>query len=454
MLRNLINVAIIITLVVSFSCRGKDEKKSADKTIKTAYKSSINFITWNDDYLQALKTKVLLFEKETGIKVNWKMLSEDVVREKVLLDLAAKTGKYDLVLTDVWILPEHIKSGYLEPLDGFIKSDNNFNRDVWYETFLNALTFNGSLYALPMESFGTALVYRKDLFDKFGIKVPTTVSELENAASKLTRDLDNDKIIDIYGVASRAKAGEEPAIIVSGFAWAYGGTWFENNASTSEEIKRIKAKPAFNTPAFRRGFTAYCNLLKKYGPPGIKDYTWYEIVRDGRRGKVAMLLYAGYNVGAVDHPKYNMREKYYAALPVKGPKNYVQENFVMGYGINRDSKNKDAAWKFLKFMSSEVFMSGVVQEHVTSIPIRSIREGKLYRKMHPYLTSDREYVLEQNIELIDWNYMPHIPEYSVIADMLGVATSQVVAGKTDAKEALERLNVAVYKLMEQSGYYE
>lgn len=446
---------LIAVLFVSFSCK-KDEK-GHQKVLAEAEKGSqevVNFITWNDDYLSALKTKVPKFEKETGIKVNWKMLSEDIVREKVLLDLASKAGEFDLVLTDVWILPEHVKSDYLEPLSNFIKDDKEFSEEKWYRVFLDALTLNGHLYALPMESFGAALVYRKDLFQKFGIKVPSTIPELETAAAALTRDLNGDKVIDIYGVVSRAKAGEEPAIIVSGFVWAYGGSWFEKNASTADEIKKLKAKPSFNSPEFERGFTKYCELLKKYGPPGIKDYTWYEIIRDGREGKAAMLFYSGYNVGAVDHPKYGMRDKYYAALPVRGPKNYIQEDFVMGYGINKNSKHKDAAWKFLKFITNEEFMSDVIEDYATSIPIKPIREGQKYREMHPYLTPEQQYVLEKNLELIDWNYMPHIPEYSVIADMLGVATSQVVAGTSNPKEALKRLNDAVYNLMKQSGYYE
>ncbi len=413
----------------------------------------ITFITWNEDYLPTLKREVPRFEKETGIKVSWKLLSEDVVREKVLIDLASAAGQYDLVLTDVWILPEHIAAGYLEPLDPFIAKDATFDRSAFYPTFLEALSYNDKLYALPTESFGAALTYRKDLFAQYGVKVPRTIDELVAAARTLTRDTNGDGTIDLYGVAGRGRAGEEPAILVSGFAWAFGGTWFEGGAATAAEIRTKKARPAFDTSAFRKGFTVYCDLLKRYGPPASQDYTWYELVQDGREGRVAMLLYSGFNVGAVDRPDLKLHDRYAAALPARGSKGCVQEAFSMGYGINRHSKNKAAAWEFLKFIAGKAFMEDVVTNAVTSIPMQSLRESAQYRKLHPYRAPDEGYVLEENVALIDWRYMPRLPEYSVIASLLGTATSECIAGKKTPPVALKQLNAAVTKLMTQAGYY-
>jgi len=414
----------------------------------------VSFITWNEDYVTALQSEIPSFEKETGIKVNWQILSEDVVREKVLIDLASKTGEYDLVLTDVWILPEQVSFDYLEPLENFIKGDPSFDAKEWYPVFMEALTYDKKLYALPTESFGAALVYRKDLFEKFGISPPKTINEVEAAAKKLMLDTDGDGKIDIYGAISRGKAGEEPAIVVSGFAFAYGGSWFENGASTAKEIRIKKARPVFNSLEFLAGFKKYCDLMRNYGPPGIKDYTWYEIIEDGKRGKAAMILNSGFNVGALDKPSHGLRDKYYAALPPLGPKAYTQEAFVMGYGINKNSKHKQEAWKFLKFLTGERFMEHVIDDYATSIAIKAHRESEKYRTMHPYKTEDGRYVLEKNLEMIDWNYMPRLPEYSVIASLLGTATSEVIAGRKHAKQALDDLNEAVEKLMKQAGYYD
>ena len=148
-----------------------------------------------------------------------------------------------------------------------------------------------------------------------------------------------------------------------------------------------------------------------------------------------------------------MREKYAAALPVRGSRAFTQEDFAMGYGINRRSANKAAAWQFLKFITGEPFMQSVMENAVTSIPMRSVVESPEYRSLHPYRAPDGGYVLERSIGLIDWRYMPRLPEYSVIASRLGRATSEVIAGTKTAKQALDELNASVTQLMEQAGYY-
>jgi len=457
----LISLAVVAAVIsIAFASCSKKNDPEPIKSLATSVtlevnpsKPSINFITWNEDYLHAMREKIPAFEKENGIEVTWRLLSEDVVREKVLIDLASGAGEYDLVLTDVWILPEHVHFGYLEPLDEFAKSDPAFKKDFWYPEFLDALTYEDHLYALPTESFGAAMMIRKDLLEKKGISIPKTTDELEAAARMLTLDLSGDGKIDLFGAVSRGKAGEEPTIVVSGFAWAYGGSWFEGGASTASEIRTKQAKPSFNSPEFIAGFKKYCDLLRKFGPPGIKDYSWYEIIEHGKKGTAAIILNSDFNVGALDRPSIGMREKYIAALPVKGPARYTQEAFAMGYGINKHSRNKKAAWQFLKFLTGTDFMEDVVKNHATSIAIRSLREGDLYREMHPYKTDDDKFVLEESIRLIDWDYMPKIPEYSVISNMLGTATSEVIAGKKNPKEAMDHLNNSVFKLMKQSGYY-
>lgn len=455
--RRFISIAGAVLMAFALACcRGKGAPAVVEGQVPLPAGPSapvIHFITWNEDYLATLKREIPNFEKETGVRVDWQILSEDVVREKVLVDLSSGSGKYDLVLTDVWILPEHVAAGVIEPLDSFIEKDGAFDREAWYETYLKALSYEGHLYALPTESFGPALVYRKDLFEEHKVKVPTTIAELMAAAKKLTLDTDGDGRIDVYGVVSRGKAGEEPAIVVSGFAWAEGGSWFEGGASTAEEIKRKKARPAFNSPRFQKGFTAYTEMMRRYGPPDSKNYTWYEIVRDGRAGRAAMILNCGFNIGAVDKEEVGMRDKYSAALPVRGPRGYTQENFAMGYGINRKSSNKQAAWQFLKFITGVPFMKSVMEDYATSIPMRSIIESSRYREMHPYRMPDGGYVLEKSIDVIDWRYMPRLPEYSVIANRLGRATSEVIAGTKSAREALNELNASVEKIMERAGYY-
>jgi raffinose/stachyose/melibiose transport system substrate-binding protein len=48
-----------------------------------------------------------------------------------------------------------------------------------------AVTYNGKLYAVPMDFAGIGIIYNKDIFAKYGLKAPTTYLELQKVAKTL-----------------------------------------------------------------------------------------------------------------------------------------------------------------------------------------------------------------------------------------------------------------------------
>ena len=105
---------------------------------------------------------------------------EEAARQKVLLDLVNGTGKYDLVmLGSDGAVQTYSYSGYLEPLDGYLdKAKDYFDASKVYPQFLDANRVAGKLWALPYYSFGAGVIYRKDIFDKYGITAfPKTTEE-------------------------------------------------------------------------------------------------------------------------------------------------------------------------------------------------------------------------------------------------------------------------------------
>lgn len=73
-----------------------------------------------------------------------------------------------------------IKAGKVADLTDELKKDkewyNSFQEDIWaYDTF------NGRIYGLPCEIIYEGLFVNKDLFDKYGVKIPSTYDELKEA---------------------------------------------------------------------------------------------------------------------------------------------------------------------------------------------------------------------------------------------------------------------------------
>lgn len=79
---------------------------------------------------------------------------------------------------------------------------------------------DGHAYAIPQDTGPMALFYRKDLFEKNGIAVPTTWDEYRAAA---------EKIKGLGGYITNFSQSDINQF--AGFVWQAGGSWFTNNGS-------------------------------------------------------------------------------------------------------------------------------------------------------------------------------------------------------------------------------
>jgi multiple sugar transport system substrate-binding protein len=395
------------------------------------------------------------FEDTHCIDAVFVSLPEDEARQKTMLDLSSHTGNYDIVTSGVWSLATYAGAGYLEPLDDWMANHADpayFSTGDYVDASMSGASYEGKVYALPLYTYGPALVYNKALFEKYNVKVPTNIPELEDAAAKLTLDTNGDGKIDVYGITMRARAGEEPTGDITAFTWAYGGTWFEGNASTAEEIRANKAKPTVNSPEFIAGYEEYAKLLQKWGPPESANWSWVETMQAFAEGKAAMHLMAS---SAYWYTRsiatFDANDIGVAPVPIGPAGKPIQSFFDISLSINVDSKNKDAAWEVLQFLSSPTVQKAQAESGITSVPQVSLLLGDELKAKYPEADL---VVLKNALEEADPTYMPKIPEYNEICDILGTAASEVVAGTTTAKDALDDAQTRINKIMEDAGYYK
>jgi sorbitol/mannitol transport system substrate-binding protein len=75
--------------------------------------------------LQALTAKYIT--ARTGIKVDFKVLPEDDLRDAMNEDVANQAGQYDVVSTSNFETPFYAKYHWLKPLDAYIRKDPGFD---------------------------------------------------------------------------------------------------------------------------------------------------------------------------------------------------------------------------------------------------------------------------------------------------------------------------------------
>ena len=135
------------------------------------------------------------------IKLNWVTLEENVLRQKVTTDIATKAGQFDILTIGTYEVPIWAKKGWLVALD---KLGADYDVDDLLPPIRAGLSFDGKLYAAPFYGESSFTMYRKDLMEKAGLKMPEnpTWDFIRKAADKMT-----DKAAGVYGICLRGKAG-------------------------------------------------------------------------------------------------------------------------------------------------------------------------------------------------------------------------------------------------------
>ena len=130
------------------------------------------------------------FEALTGMKLIAEVYPEDQFRAKTLVELTSGASSIDVFMT----MPaqeglKYMRAGWYQPVDEFLKDSSLTAPDYNWNDFLDktrdAMVAEGKLIGPPIQVENVALMYRKDVFQKYNVKVPTTLDELEAAAKAL-----------------------------------------------------------------------------------------------------------------------------------------------------------------------------------------------------------------------------------------------------------------------------
>jgi sorbitol/mannitol transport system substrate-binding protein len=158
------------------------------------------------------------FKKDNpDIELNWVTLEENLLRQRVITDIATKGGRFDVVTIGNYEVPIWAKRGWLVPLENL---PMDYDVDDILPSIREALSFDGTLYAAPFYGESSFTMYRTDLFEKAGLEMPEkpTWDFIKDAVRKLA-----DKSNEVYGICLRGKPGwGENMAFLTAMANSYG----------------------------------------------------------------------------------------------------------------------------------------------------------------------------------------------------------------------------------------
>jgi sorbitol/mannitol transport system substrate-binding protein len=276
-----------------------------------------------------------------NIKVNLLILPENEIRAKVTTDVSTGSGTFDVVTVGMYEVPLWAKAGWIDEVGTTLDADPNYNSADFFQSIRDGLSYDGKLYAAPFYGESSSLFYRKDLLEKAGVTLSEhpTWDEVAAAAKAL-----NDPANGMYGICLRGLPGwGEMGAPLGTVINTFGGRWYDADWNA-----QITSKETSDAIKF------YIDTVKNYGEPSAITSGFTECENLMVQGKVAMWYDATSASDLIFDPAQNPNADKlgiaYAPVNVKDPSGWL---WAWAFALEKNSKNKDAAYKFMEWATSK-----------------------------------------------------------------------------------------------------
>jgi multiple sugar transport system substrate-binding protein len=389
-------------------------------------------------YTDSISKFTAEFKDLTGIEIVIDSYSQDEFMNKRLVDFSSGAGTYDFTMMDQ-ATPQYARAGWIEDLGPYLENPKLVDPAAYElkdiaNLFLSQFTVDGKIYAIPVAGEAQIVYYRKDIFKEKGLEPPKTFDDLVALAAALKTD-------DMPGICVR---GQKIHTVSNstGVVWSYGGRIMDD--------PNYPKKAVFNSPEAVKAVDLYAKLGRDYGPPGVGNYTWQECVSDFQQGKVPMYLDVSVFMSQLEDPaKSTVSGKIgYAPMP-SGPAGSFPNGGSWAVGINSASKNKEAAFLFLAWVTSKEMQLKIAGDSgLTSR--QSVLEAPVLAEKFPADWLEA-FKIDMAATLPEMNFPP-ITQIDEFMDIYGGAVNAVMLGETDAQTALDEAKVKVDELLAKEEY--
>jgi len=394
------------------------------------------------------------FRALTGIKVEYLILPEAEYFTKLVADLSQQRGEFSIIMTGPMRNWQYVPPNWVQPLDDFL-ANPQLTDPSWYglaDFYPGLISANrwsgkigggvgeGPLYSVPVLAESYILAYRKDLFDQHNIKVPTSIEEMAEAARKVKA------AANIPGIVARGTASV--ATIATGFI---SGIKSYTDGQWSELDGNLKAN--LHDPRSVKFTETWVDMVRESGPPNWANMQWYDAMEAFTAGQAGMIADADFFAAGYEDPaKSKVAGKVgYALIPAgPGGKSYAGL-WTWALGINRATRNKEAAWLFLQWATAQRTLLNATVNHRNFNPSRaSVTNDPAVQKMMggwgggSYLTT-----VAKNLETARVAWVPQ-PERTRLGDIWARGLHEIYFKRLSAADALKRASTEIDKVLAEA----
>src|SRR5882757_6862184 len=285
------------------------------------------------------------FEKShPNIKVKFVTYDENTERANVEKDVAAGGGQYDVLMIGPNDIASWAKNKWISDLTSYASSDPSYDVGDILPPIRDALSSNGTLYAVPFYGESSFMMYNKQMFQAAHVTMPAnpTWTQIATLAAKL-----NNPSKGVAGICLRGKTGwGENLAALDTVVNTFGGQWFDTHWNAH-----------LTSPAFEQATNFYVNLVRKYGEKGAGNDSFNECLNIMQQKRAAMWYDATVAASTLDaKPSPIAGNMGFAPAPVMKTK-AAGWLWSWALALESASKNKSAAWKFMDWATSKQYIA-------------------------------------------------------------------------------------------------
>lgn len=288
--------------------------------------------------VEAMKGVIAEFKKiRPHVDVEYQTVSWTELGKRIVAQIAAGRPP-DIVHLDDFGMSVLADQGMLEPAGDVV---NAIGVDDYSPVPLKAVTFKGTVWGVPFSNGFDLLWYRKDLYEKFGLKPPRTWDELLHNVKTLHGNLPG--VGQMYGIAMALNTSNHTNDTIQNIMWTNGATILDKNG-----------KVALNSPEAIQAYNFQKELFK-YATPGVAQYGHLEVLNAFATGNVAHTNYAARMVLHVMRTNPKLGDSVGAVTKPKGPSpkgRLVSIIFTKAWGFPKGTKNLTLTKEFVQFLQT------------------------------------------------------------------------------------------------------
>ena len=270
-----------------------------------------------------------------------KFKKQSIVRadyEKTISTQIGSGGGPDILIVPDTYFPELAESGALEPLDGVLAPEDEERLSADNEDYVH----DDEQLGLTWETVPFAFFWNKEILDEAGVTPPTTFDELLAAAKQIKAKTGK------TGFAVRHQMNEEPVwwLDHSNWEYGYGGGWSDGDKLTINSPENVEAETAFkqmyDSGAFSVGDDA-STYRSKFAA-----------------GEVGMVIDNSSALLTMIKDSKTVPSKQIGASKLPFP---TESSAYAGFaiGINANSKNKELAKDYIRWMYTQDAQEGFAE---------------------------------------------------------------------------------------------